>query len=241
MPSILRKSSAFTSQRIALVSQGLSIEPTGLVTVSVTYQAAESDNDYWAGKFVLDSQPPIWPDVVTQPNLQSGSLFMGQVSTSKSNGLVEINATYFGALRSALSGKNKTTALQTQSGTVAAEINLNNYINRATFRSQIIEYKIACIGTTYTVPEPTKQSLLIAFQSITAQFISNVWFGGAAGTSTSMSYAEYLALVANRVTPAQAFLNAPAVTVLKEESSEYMTPTVTVNSTRFSLACDSIG
>ena len=218
MPSILRQSSSFSTNRIVLSTQGMSEEPSGLVTVNVGYTTSDDYNDYWSSRFALNSTPPVAPDIVSIANLQSGSLYMAGRSVTKANGIVEINATYHGALRSALSAKNKRTALTTQSVDVKTE---SGQTLRATFRANIIEYVVALSeNSTYSVQTPALRDLFLGFTSLQLT-----------GTGTlSLQFA------ANIFSQLQAF---GILSVVKEESSEIYNPSISVSTTRFSIATQS--
>jgi hypothetical protein len=216
MASILRQSSSFASNRIALVSQGASEDASGLVTVNAEYCTSAANNDYWASRFALNSVPPISPDIIDGGNLQRGSLYMGARSLSKENGLVNITATYYGALQSALTAKNKRTAMTTQTLDCKAFTATQNL--RCTFRSNIIEYVVAvCENAQYAVTAPTIRDLFAGFISLQLT--------GSGSLSLSFTNQILADLIANQL-----------ITIYKEESSESLTPSVSVKTTRFSLA-----
>jgi len=218
MPSLIRQSSSFATNRIALTTQGLSEEPSGLVTVNVGYTTSDENNDYWTSRFSLNSNPPITPDIVSASNLQSGALYMAGRSVSKANGLVEISATYHGALRSALSARNKRKALTTQTVDVKTE---SGQTLRATFRANVIEYVVAVAeNSTYSVQTPALRDLFLGFTSLQLTGIGTL---SLQFSSSIFSILQSLGILS----------------VVKEESSEIYTPSIAVSTTRFSIATQS--
>lgn len=232
MPSILRTSSAFGSNKIALVSQGLSEESSGLVTVNVAYAATEDNNDYWSSRFTLDSQPPIFPDIVTKANLQQGALHLGARSASKQNGIVEINATYYGALRSALAATNKKTSITQLSASTQILFNGFEFYIRANFKSQVWDYEIATIGASaYSPRGPSISGLFIGFTSIDYTIINRITFGGTPSSTTSTNSTMTLEEAAF-----SGLLSSGSLVLSREQSQEVYAPSVSVSTTRYTIA-----
>jgi len=102
MPSIVIKSSAFQSVGIVLADQQVAEEASGLVSVSVRYVTTPSKRDAVAKLFYPGARPPIFPSAVNKEELQARNLFLVDRSIKQSNGLVEIDAKYAGALSRAL-------------------------------------------------------------------------------------------------------------------------------------------
>jgi hypothetical protein len=98
MPAILHLSSSFAAQKIALVSQSVAEQNTGLVNVSVEYVTTREYAPFLEDKFRIDSPPPIWPSSVQRANLLQKSLFFVTRSVRQENGFVYISAQYAGAL-----------------------------------------------------------------------------------------------------------------------------------------------
>jgi len=211
MPSILRQSSSFSGNKIALVSQGIVEEPSGLVRATVDYATSSANNDYWSNKFQLDSRPPIFPNILNKASLQRRSLYLGGRTVTKENGLVNINATYFGALQSARSGKNnqETTQIQT------LQWKLGNTPATSTFKSKILTYVTAVTpGTELRFDEPRVVDLYV-----------------------SLLFTRFYGLVAETSTQAiaRSMLLSGYLRVEKEETNEVLTPSLSVRTTRYSL------
>jgi len=102
MPSIVIQSSAFQSVGIVLADQQVEEEASGLVSVAVRYVTTPSKRDAVAKLFYPGARPPIFPSAVNKEELQARNLFLVDRSIKQSNGLVEIDAKYAGALSRAL-------------------------------------------------------------------------------------------------------------------------------------------
>jgi hypothetical protein len=99
MPSIVYQSPGMSSRRLALVSQSVQEQLTGLVNVSLEYVTTADSRDRVAATFYLDAPPPIWPDSVNQFELQNRALYMVSRNITQANGLVTISAEYAGGLK----------------------------------------------------------------------------------------------------------------------------------------------
>ena len=222
MSSILRQSSSFSGNKIALVSQNSVEEASGLVTVNVGYVTSAANNDYWSGRFTLDSSPPIYPNIINRGMLQRGGLYMSSRSMSKQNGLVEINATYYGALNSARNGKNKeeTTKVQTLQWAIT-------FVPiTSTFRSKVITYSAAITpNLTMRFAEPTKYELYVS--TLFAKVYGNLALANPGGSATVPVTSQILSL---------ALLNSKYLQVEKEEVNEVLTPSISVRTTRYGLS-----
>ena len=102
MPSLLHRSALMQSRKVALTSQDFVEQGNGLVQVSLGYTAAASDASSVLPLFRVDSQPPINPSIIDLNSLQSQKLYMTNFSSSQSNGLLQITASYVGASLNAL-------------------------------------------------------------------------------------------------------------------------------------------
>jgi hypothetical protein len=106
MPALIHNSSALTSSGIALMSQSLEEQPSGLVRVTVSYAVTQAKSADLASLFYLDAPPPVFPTVVRRDDLQRGSLFLEKHNVVKSFGQWVVQASYVGAklLRSGFGG-----------------------------------------------------------------------------------------------------------------------------------------
>jgi hypothetical protein len=96
MPSIIHQSAAMDLRGLALVSQSVQEQVTGLVNVSVEYVTATPERV--SDLFYTDAPPPIWPTSVDEWALQNRSLYMVSRNMTKANGLTTISAEYAGGL-----------------------------------------------------------------------------------------------------------------------------------------------
>ena len=188
----------------------------GLVTVTAVYTCTASNNDYWSSIFKLDSRPPIWPTLASRAQLQQGGLFMGERSLRKANGIVEISATYYGALQSALSTKNKTITTETRTvdfvATTTTATKTTTSTTRLQFRANNYEYLAAVVhNARYNPQTPTVKQLIVALLS--SQTIG-----------TTKLFTD----------PSRLLLGISSV--VREEFNSVYTPSVSVAGTRFTLA-----
>jgi hypothetical protein len=212
MPSLVQQSTGFRASKIALVSQGMTEDRAGLVTVTAVYTCTASNNDYWSSIFKLDSRPPVWPTLANASQLQQSGLFMGERSLRKANGIVEISATYYGALQSALSAKHKTITTETRTVDFVATTQTATSTTRLQFRANNYEYLAAVVNNArYNPPTPTVRQLIVALLS--SQTI------GATRLLTD---------------PSRLLLGISSV--VREEFNSVYTPSVSVVGTRFTLA-----
>jgi len=212
MPSLIRQSSAFASNKLALVAQGLSQDKSGLVTVDVAYVSTQTNNDYWSNIFTINSAPPIWPDIISASSLQNSGLYMGSRSLSKANGLVQISAVYYGALQSALSAKYKVETVEWRTVDFVATSATSTSTTRLGFRCKVIEYLAAvCDNKSYRVPTPSVRSMIVALTS--SQTIGSVKL---LNNPFDLLYA--------------------ISSVVQEGSNNIYTPSISVVGTRFTIA-----
>lgn len=99
MPSTVYTSPSLNARGLALVSQSVQEQISGLVNVSVEYVTTATRRDLVASMFYLDAPPPIFPDCVNRFELQNRALYMVTRNITQANGLVTINAEYAGGLR----------------------------------------------------------------------------------------------------------------------------------------------
>lgn len=98
MPSIVHSSPRLQSRRLAIVSEDVAEQPTGLVNVSIEYVCTAANRDRVARDFYVDAPPPIFPSSVNRNDLQTRQLYMISRTLTEKNGLVSIKASYAGAL-----------------------------------------------------------------------------------------------------------------------------------------------
>jgi hypothetical protein len=103
MPSIVIKSTAFSTTGLALNSQTFTEDISGLVRVAMTFTTTTAKRDAVSQLFYVDAPPPIFPTSIDRYLLQTEQLYMVDRTVTQSNGLVEISAQYAGALSNALS------------------------------------------------------------------------------------------------------------------------------------------
>jgi hypothetical protein len=100
MPSIVIKSTAFSTTGLALNSQTFTEDISGLVRVAMTFTTTTAKRDAVSQLFYVDAPPPIFPTSIDRYLLQTEQLYMVDRSVTQMNGLVEISAQYAGALKS---------------------------------------------------------------------------------------------------------------------------------------------
>ena len=99
MPSIVHTNSALQARAgVALVSQSLSEEVTGLVSVSLEYVCAAAKSSAVDRLFYPDAPPPVWPSSIPRETLLARNLFLSARQVETSNGLARIRATYAGGI-----------------------------------------------------------------------------------------------------------------------------------------------
>lgn len=104
MPSIIHSSSRLTaSPNLAITDQSVQEQANGRVDVSVSYTALASRKALIDRYFSLDARPPIWPSSVNARRLLSEQLFLESWQAEQNHGLVTINASYVGGLKSSAS------------------------------------------------------------------------------------------------------------------------------------------
>jgi hypothetical protein len=102
MPSIVIKSTAFSTTGLALNSQTFTEDISGLVRVAMTFTTTTAKRDSVSQLFYVDAPPPIFPTSIDRYLLQTEQLYMVDRNVTQSNGLVEISAQYAGALKSSV-------------------------------------------------------------------------------------------------------------------------------------------
>jgi hypothetical protein len=99
MPSLIHASSRLTgSPGVALISQSVSEQVNGLVTVSCDFVCTAAQSLQIDKLFYPDAPPPIFPSSVNRDYLLARQLFMVERSLSQENGLTYVSATYAGGL-----------------------------------------------------------------------------------------------------------------------------------------------
>lgn len=98
MSSVVYQSASMQALRLALVSQSISEEPTGLVTASVGYTTLPEYRNRISPLFVVDNEPPMYPSAISRDELLTNRLYLRDRVIEQSNGLVHISATYVGGL-----------------------------------------------------------------------------------------------------------------------------------------------
>lgn len=99
MPSAVHISASLAARKIALVSQSVQEQLTGLVNVSLEYVTTAANRDGVAAMFYLDAPPPIFPNCINKFELQNRALYMISRNITQANGLVTISAEYAGGLK----------------------------------------------------------------------------------------------------------------------------------------------
>lgn len=102
MPSIVIKSTAFSTTGLVVNSQTFTEDISGLVRVAMTFTTTTAKRDTVSQLFYVDAPPPIFPTSIDSYLLQSEQLYMVDRTVTQSNGLVEISAQYAGALKSSI-------------------------------------------------------------------------------------------------------------------------------------------
>jgi hypothetical protein len=114
MPSIIHESPGLVQRGVALLSQSVARQPTGLVNVSISYVVAREQEQRVLQNFVVDSQPPIFPDIISRDELQTRQLYMQHFTSSRVNGVMTIQAQYAGGLQRGLQTPYITNAFETK-------------------------------------------------------------------------------------------------------------------------------
>lgn len=99
MPSIVHTNTALQSASgVALVSQSLSEEVTGLVRVSLEFVCTATKAASVDRLFYPDAAPPVWPSSIQRDTLLARNLFMSERQVETANGLVHVRASYAGGI-----------------------------------------------------------------------------------------------------------------------------------------------
>jgi hypothetical protein len=96
MPAIVHTNSALLSG-MAVTSESLSEEASGLVRVRMDYVHRSSKAAQLNKLFYSDAPPPIFPSMISPSDLLERRLYMVQRAVSQENGLTYVQADYAGA------------------------------------------------------------------------------------------------------------------------------------------------
>jgi hypothetical protein len=99
MASIIIGSQNWNTRGIVLTNQSAQEQVNGLVTVSVQYVMPASRKAELDRFFYVDAPPPIWPEVVNRGELLTNNLYMVERSIERSNGLINVTASYVSGLQ----------------------------------------------------------------------------------------------------------------------------------------------
>jgi hypothetical protein len=98
MPAIFHQSPGMAARGLSLIDQSIARQPSGLVNVVVKYAAPAASVDQLLPQFGIDSEPPIFPDIIDPRELQTQRLYLQNFTADKTAGIATINAQYCGAL-----------------------------------------------------------------------------------------------------------------------------------------------
>jgi len=237
MPSIVIKSSAFAASGLALNSQEVTEEPSGLINVRMVFTTTAEKNETVSRLFYLDAPPPIFPSSVNKDELQLRQLYMINRSFALANGMVQITADYAGALNRALSvpyismGREiKSIDLKVFAG---VQIIMGGTFYKYDFytigiTSGVKSYLYAQVGPSiYNIADPTPKELFFGAYFIRKNIAAVVV--GEGGTDAP-------SVIDRTLSASDLVLKyVKSSTINKDISYTAVTPSVSVQSTRFFL------
>jgi hypothetical protein len=133
MPSIVIKSTAFSTTGLVVNSQTFTEDISGLVRVAMTFTTTTAKRDTVSQLFYVDAPPPIFPTSIDSYLLQSEQLYMVDRTVTQSNGLVQISAQYAGALKSSVA--NPRVSIERQIQGFNFQVAVSEEVDSSTWRA----------------------------------------------------------------------------------------------------------
>jgi hypothetical protein len=245
MPALIYQSALMASRKLALIDQSMVEQSTGLIEVSVEYSTVASNRNAVFAMFKTDSQPPIHPNIVDLEKLQTRRLYLRDFSSTQSNGMLQINATYVGATYQGLVTPLIFSTIESQSikmripvGTFSNVVVVAIYTLDCLFRVEehsaaIISKETILLGPPPAFTQGTREGLVSGASFSTKDDEAAKGFRDSSGFGNRFNGMEFLDLTATEILNkiAEPLADGTSgVNVTKSRNIEFITPTVKVMS-----------